>query len=391
MTVVRATGIAFATTVSLAFVACEAPPPRIGEPLRGLDEAELARFRAGEALFNRVFSPEEGLGPLFNENQCSACHTDPEAGGTGEQRVVKARLISDLGTCDLLTAEGGENVRSQTTPLLRTHGVVEEAIPEAATQRARFTVPFLFGLGLIEAIPEEAILSRADSSDADGDDVSGRAGRDSDGRLARFSRKAEVATIKAFVESALLFEMGLTTPSRPDEIGPSGRPLPSGTDPAADPEVAEDLVALLTDFVRFLAPPPRRVPDDPDNARLVLEGERLFARVGCTSCHVPTMRAGPSTSAALDRVPVALYSDLLLHDLGAGLANVCGIAALPSELRTAPLMGLGLRERYLHDGRTRNLFDAIRMHGGEAEAARRAFDALGRVRQESVIRFLRSL
>src|SRR5690606_32471731 len=117
------------------------------------------------------------------------------------------------------------------------------------TERGRFNVPFLFGLGLVEAIPDDQILANADPDDVDGDDISGRAGRDATGRLARFGRKAEFATIRDFTETALRFEMGLTTAKHPDEGNIAGAPLPDGVDPARDPEVVDSIIDGLEDFV----------------------------------------------------------------------------------------------------------------------------------------------
>lgn len=373
--------------------ACSPPKPEvaIGEPLAGLDADELARFREGAALFDKVFLPEDGLGPLFNENQCSACHTDPASGGTGEQLVTKATRFTPPADCDLLSEEGGENIRRLATPLLRAHGIEREQIPASATERGHFTAPFLFGLGLVEAIPDAEILKRADPDDADGDGISGRAGRTVDGRVGRFSRKAELATITDFTISALVFEMGLTTPGHPQEPGLNARPLPDGVDPAPDPEVGAGVIGRLSDFIRYLAPPARQWPEGEAARAQVAQGERLFAAVGCAACHTPVLRTGRSPAKVFDRKPVALYSDLLLHDLGPELANVCGLGATPAELRTAPLMGLRHRRVYLHDGRTGNLFEAIRLHAGEASASVAAFDRLSRLDQEAVIRFLGTL
>lgn len=378
-----------------ATAACGAADPVAtaspGDPLPGLATNEIARFRAGQALFNKVFSPEEGLGPLFNGDQCSACHTVPAAGGTGEQLLVRASRSLPDGTCDPLLEEGGENIRVMATPLLQMHGIERQPIPPGATDLANFTVPFLFGLGLVEAIPEEEILSRADPNDRDGDGISGRPGRDAHGRLARFGRKAEHATLRDFVENAAHLEMGLTTPSRPDEGGIGREPFPPGTDPAPDPELNETAVALLTDFIRFLAPIAPRDGETPEDRRLISRGAVIFREIGCAQCHVPTMRTGPSSIAALDRKPVALYSDLLLHDMGPELANICTPGASRTELRTEPLMGLGRRSVYLHDGRARDLPTAIRFHGGEAAPARERFQALGELDQYALIRFLQSL
>ncbi len=360
-------------------------------PLPGLSERELADFNAGSALFNKVFTPDEGLGPLFNENQCSACHTEPAPGGTtGFERVVKATRFEN-GVCDPLSEEGGENVRTQATPLLRDLGVEREVIPPSATEVGRFTTPFLFGLGLVEAIPEETIRTREDPSDANGDGVSGRAARGADGRLTRFGRKAEAATLFEFIDTALRFEMGLTTPLKTDEETINGNPVPSESDPAPDPEVDQRTLNLLTTFVRFLAPT-ARIPIRSNAHRDSLDaGEKLFHDLGCGTCHTPSMQTGASDVPALHRTTLSLYSDLLLHDMGPDLADVCGYDAAPSEIRTEMLMGLQHRQRFLHDGREIDLADAILMHGGEAQRARDAFARLSFLEQQLVLAFLRSL
>lgn len=363
-----------------------------GTPLPGLRQTELTRFHAGQALFDKVYSPEEGLGPLFNENQCSACHTVPATGGTtGFERVVKATRFLGPGACDLLVREGGENVRSQATPRLKSHGIDRQPMPPSATEVGRFTPPFLFGLGLIEEIPEEAILARADPNDTDRDGISGRVGRTGGGRLARFGRKAEFATIRDFVESALRLEMGLTTPTVPNEEAVVGIAAHSDVDPARDPEVDQATVELLTAFVRFLNAPAPAPPRSPTHNDTIVAGRRLFDELRCSACHTASMRTGPSDVDALDRRTVTLYSDLLLHDMGPTLANVCAHTATPGEVRTEMLMGLRHRDRLLHDGRTSDLREAILTHGGEAQRARDAFARLPWSRQEYVLKFLRSL
>jgi CxxC motif-containing protein (DUF1111 family) len=362
-----------------------------GAPLSGLSQAELGEFQAGLAMFNKVYLPEEGLGPLFNENQCSACHTVPASGGTtGFERVVKATRYRGPGACDALIGEGGENVRSQATPLLKARGVEKEVIPTGATEVGRFIPPFLFGLGLVEAVPDEVILGDADPDDADGDGISGRAGRAPDGRLARFGRKAESATIRDFVETALRLEMGLTSqPTHVERV--NGRPLPPGTDPSPEPEVAARTVELMAAFVRFLALPEAATLRSRAHGDTVAAGERLFQELGCAGCHTPSIRTGDSEVAALRRKTVTLYSDLLLHDMGPALSDVCGFAAAPGEVRTEILAGLQYREQFLHDGRTRDMKEAILAHGGEAQAARDAFARLPWLRQEYVLMFLRTL
>jgi CxxC motif-containing protein (DUF1111 family) len=364
---------------------------RPGEPLAGLGKEELARFYAGKTLFDKVFTPEEGLGPLFNENQCSACHTVPAAGGTGEQLVTRASRFTPPDRCDPLSAVGGENVRSNATPALRAHGVDRQPYPADATESVHFNVPFVFGLGLVEAIPEAAILARADPEDLDGDGISGRPGRDADGRFARFGRKADHASLRDFVEGAAYREMGLTTPAFPHEGTIAGSPFPPGTDPAPDPELDENAVERLTDFLRFLAPLAPRQGESEADHRMIRQGEEVFNAIGCAACHVPSMTTGRHPVAALDRKRIDLYSDLLLHDMGPELANVCAPGATPTELRTEPLMGLGHRSNYLHDGRTGDLTEAVLLHGGEAAPARERFRNLEELQRHALIRFLRSL
>src|SRR5690606_3431501 len=239
-------------------------------------------------------------------------------------------------------------------------------------------------------IPEREILARADPEDRDGDGISGRPGRDAHGRFARFGKKADHATLRDFVETAAHLEMGLTTPAHPHE-SLAGLTLPPDADPAPDPELDETRVALLTDFVRILGPLSRLVGETAEDSAAIRRGEQLFAATGCTGCHVPAMTTGRNPVAALDRKRIPIYSDLLLHDMGPELANVCAPAATPTELRTEPLVGLGRRVRYLHDGRTRSLHEAIRLHGGEAATARDRYLGLDELDRNMLVRFLRSL
>lgn len=390
-------GAVYGALLTAAFLGCgpSAPPSssriRLGDPLPGLGGEALDRFYSGKALFNRVFTEEDGLGPLFNENQCSACHTTPATGGTGEQFVVRASRFTLQDGCDTLAEVGGENVRVRATPALIAHGIDRQPFPADATERTRFNVPFIFGLGLVEAIPEDQILAHADPDDLDGDGVSGRPGRTVDGRFARFGRKADQATLHEFVELAAHLEMGLTSPGRPDEGTIAGAPFPPGTDPAPDPELTEVEVALLTDFIRYLAPPARRMGESVRDRRMIERGEELFGTIGCAACHTPYFTTGPSAVPALDRKRVGLYSDLLLHEMGPDLASVCGPGATPTEHRTEPLMGLGHRRSYLHDGRTNDLSEAILLHGGEAAPARERFQGLDELERHALIRFLQSL
>ena len=387
--------VALVLAVTLASAwACSGrrPEAAAGEPgtaIPGLSPEETGRFKAGEALFNSVFRPDQGLGPAFNENQCSACHTKPASGGVGGERVLRATRFDSATGCDLLSAGGGENVRRKVTEPARAAGVAEERVPEGATP-GRFTAPALYGLGLIDALPEAEIASRADPDDRNGDGISGKGGRTLDGRIARLGRKADVATVADFVASALHLEMGLTTARHPaDRV--QGSPPPAGSDPARDPELDETSVRLLVDYVRFLAPPGRGGPPGGWTRSSVARGEQTFGAIGCSRCHVPRLVTGPDPAAPLDRRRIGLYSDLLLHDLGPALADVCGPGAAPSEIRTGMLMGLRYRDLLMHDGRTTDLREAIELHDGEARAARDAFRALTAAERGELLAFLETL
>jgi len=367
--------------------ASEAVATDFGDPLPGLTAEEVERFAAGRLIFAHPFSAEEGVGPRYNENACNACHTDPADGGTGETNVRKAtRLLAD-GRCDLLTAEGGENLRIQLT--VPGQGSERVPTPASATHSATFTIPFLFGIGIVEGIPEARLRELADPDDADGDGVSGRLGLDAFGRVARFGRKADVATIADFVEGAFRHEMGMTTPSMPDEgqagaVPPLDPAVAGSADPAADPELTQAQIDAVTDFLRFLAPPTRR--GDPEE-----EGSALFTALGCEGCHVREHTAEWDDVPAIDGAVIELYSDLLLHDMGPDLEGTCTAAAGTREYRTEPLLGLRARRIFLHDGRARRVMDAILAHGGEAQAARDAFAGLDRLTQEVLLRFLDTL
>lgn len=375
---------------------CTSPPTlpataAPGEPLPGLSDAERGRFLLGRALFERLATPEEGLGPLFNAERCSSCHDAPAIGGGGSRvPVLKASRFED-GRCSILEERGGDNIQQRATPGLLALGGGAERIPPEATASRHVTSPPLFGLGLLEAVPEAEVARLADPDDADGDGVSGRIPRLPDGRLARFGRKGDAATVRDFVVSALRFELGFTTAEHPREEARNGEPVPAGADPMPDPEMESGAVALLTDYVRFLAPPAPAEPASRPQADSLREGAALFERVGCARCHTPSLRTGPSAEAALSKRSIAPYSDLLLHDLGYGEADVCTPQAFPGEYRTAPLWGLRYRSRYLHDGSEGTLPEAIARHGGEAASAVRDFTALADPDRALLMRFLSSL
>jgi CxxC motif-containing protein (DUF1111 family) len=179
--------------------------------------------------------------------------------------------------------------------------------------------------------------------------------------------------------------MGITNPSFPDEKLPHGQPIQSGCDPVADPEDDGSGVTAFTNFMRFLAPAPRRPVTDQ-----VQQGEGVFSHIGCASCHVPMMMTGRNSVAALRNKEVNLFSDLLLHDVGTGDGIEQG-EAKGSEFRTAPLWGLSRRDRFMHDGGSKSIEDAILRHGGQAQNAVSGFGRLSSSDHDALLAFLGSL
>ena len=366
----------------------EAPP---GSPLPGLSAEERARFAGGMTDFDRSFTPEDGLGPLFNQTRCSSCHDLPVRGGHGAESVRKATRWDPARGCDLLTDRGGDLLQASVTPPGRAVGLLPEHTPEGATAVVDLHAPSLFGLGLVAAVPVASIVARADPDDRDGDGISGRVGADASGAPAFFGQKASQPSLRAFIEDAARGEIGLTTPGHPAEQRPAGGELPAGADPAADPEVDEAFLDALADYVRLLAVPPVATPSTPEGRASAQRGARAFTTLGCAGCHTPTWTTAADAPGSLAGRRFRAYSDFLLHDMGAELADVCGPGASPSEWRTARLVGLSLRSVFLHDGRAQRIEDAIGYHGGEAAASRAAFRALSGGERMDLIRFLQTL
>ena len=377
------------------------PPPDllvttgpVGSPLPGLTADQQLQFDIGSGVFQTEFTPETGGGPLFNAVGCAACHEDPVVGGGGSNDPAEGGEDVEIHatafhapTCDNLDATGGPVVQKQVTPALHDALLIDaEAIPPAATDSGHRTTPDVFGFGLLDAVPEAEILARADPFDGNGDGISGRPHRLSDGRIGRFGRKAQGATLREFNADAFVMEMGVTNPGNQTEQTVGGNPLPEGVDPLPEPEISQEQFDAANAFVRFLAPPPR-LPLDLVGA----VGSIVFANIGCASCHVPVLVTGPSPIAALNFKVVPAFTDLLLHNMGPALADICLGNARPAEFRTEPLMGLRFVSAFLHDGRAATIGQAIRMHGGEGAAARRRFVGLSVFERAALMRFLRSL
>ena len=366
------------------------PPPGFGLPLPGLTGDQLAAFNDGKDDFVQVETRATGLGPIFNRDSCVACHGGPAVGGSSPILVTRfGRVVS--GQFDPLTSLGGSLLQERA---IDPSGL--EHVPREATVIARRQSTPLFGLGLIEAIPDAMILRGVRTKPVDG--VLGQASMVVDAAskktlVGRFGWKAQQATLLSFAGDAYLNEMGITNRLFPTENAPNGnlvllKKLDTVRDPEdqVDPDSGKAGIDLLADFMRFLGPPPTQ-PITASNTF----GAKLFLDVGCTSCHTPVMFTGPSKIEALNAKSVMLYSDLLLHDMGSLGDGIAQGTAGVREMKTPPLWGLRVSGPYLHDGRAMTIEDAIKAHGGEAKVSKDRFQKLTRDQQALLVEFLKSI
>jgi CxxC motif-containing protein (DUF1111 family) len=411
--------------------------PGAGDPIDGLSPAEAAVFAAGQESFEEVNSvkgtlpeTEAGLGPRFNLDSCAGCHTQPAIGGSSpfvNPQVAMARKAGATNTVPFFVKRDGpvREARFKYKPDGSRDGGVQALFtitgrvdapgcvlsqPDfdgaAAAGNLIFRTPTpVFGAGLIEAIDDTTILANqfAQGAAKRALGISGRPNRNgNDGTIARFGWKAQNKSLVLFSGEAYNVEQGVTNEVFPHERDETAGCLFNRT-PESEPdfqattaaEALSDVVKFAT-FMRFLAPP-EPAPDTPS----VVRGRATFVAVGCALCHTPSLPTGNVTSAVLAGRRANLFSDLLLHQMGPGLADdIVQGAAGPDEFRTAPLWGLGQRIFFLHDGRTRDLVEAIRAHAsagnarfGPSEANRviGLFNGLSESSKQDLLNFLRSL
>ena len=409
-------------------------------PAPNLSTAALAKHLEGDVEFEAVFvtAPavvNPGLGPIYNNISCINCHSRD---GRGRPPGVDEGLVSLLFRLSLPKAEDsvagkpptpvpgfGTQLNNRAIVEANPEGTVKieyteqtlttadgtrvhlrhpnytltetyQPLPENVEVSPR-VAPAVFGLGLLEAIPENAILAYADEADIDGDGISGKPNYVWDVvaqryTLGRFGWKANQPTLLQQVAAAYNDDMGITTSLFFVENSAGQSQL---TEHGVTPEVSDEILEVVTFYVQTLAVPARRNVDDPQ----VKQGEQLFAEAQCASCHVPTLRTGVLTGVpSVSNQTIHPYTDLLLHDMGPRLAdNRPDFHASGSEWRTPPLWGIGLVRRvnghtnFLHDGRARNLMEAILWHGGEAEASRQTVKQMSKAERDALIAFLESL
>jgi hypothetical protein len=409
---------------------------------------QAAFFASGAADFASAEEVDEGLGPRMNLDSCGGCHIQPTLGGTSpfvnpQVAFAKAASPSQLAAVSGFISANGpvREARFVKNPDGTADGGVHALFtitgrpgadvsppgpcmldqPDFATQLNNHNVIFriptpTFGAGLIEQIPDAAIAanqasnaSRKQSLGIKGKPNFHVAGRTvtgmtnnngNDGTIARFGWKAQNKSLLLFSGEAYNVEMGITNElfqtERDETASCQFATVPNGTNnlDAATPIATLSAIENFSNFMRFLdAPQPS--PDTPGGADSIANGRQKFIDVGCALCHTPAFTTSKSTVAALSEKPVNLFSDLLVHDMGDGLADgVSQGEAGPREFRSAPLWGLGQRVFFLHDGRTSNLERAIREHssnGSEANGVINNFNNLGERSKQDVLNFLRSL
>lgn len=382
--------------------------PRAGQPLSGLTPAQLDRFTIGRTRFTSELTvaggpgPVFGLGPIFNDSSCSACHTTP-VGGSGDKTVTRFGIFDDkTGTFDPLANKGGSLLQDEAIDA----SCVEHVDASANVTTLRVTNSAI-GDGLIEAIPDADILAH----ESPGPGVSGRAHMVNSFEdpvpmlhVGRFGWKAQLASVLSFSADASFNELGLTNQFLQQENDPNGTDPPALVAPCddgvPDPDDVQDaggkfFIERVTDFQRFLAAPPQ-------TPKSGMSGETIFNTIGCNVCHVSTFTTSSDTAfeAPVRNKVIHPYSDFLLHDMGLLGDGIVQGDASEREIRTPPLWGLRFRDPMLHDGRAgagtfaSRVTAAIGWHdvfGSEARPPAQAFAALSASDKSKVIAFLDSL
>jgi CxxC motif-containing protein (DUF1111 family) len=371
-------------------------------PLEEITAQQLKDHLIGDQEFGRIFGKEDGLGPLFVSNSCESCHIGD---GKGHPLTTLTRFGKYTnGLWDNMRLFGGPQLQNRSLS-----GYPAETIPADASGVTRLTPPSVTGLGFLEAVTDEVILSRADPGDENGDGISGVPNyirppdyflptsehiANGETYIGRFGKKAGAVNLLHQVVNAYLEDMGVTSDFALQDNYNINNGRFTGDD-VTDPEVPLSVVNNVVFYIRTLKEPPRRNQNNPD----VLEGELIFNQIQCAACHLPSLTTGPSEVAALSYKTIHPYTDLLLHDMGAGLDDgYTEGTAHTSEWRTAPLWGIGVAKDsqggsmfLMHDGRAPTLEEAILVHGGEAAASREAFNNLSSIEKKMLIKFLESL
>ena len=405
------------------------------------DSRSIQRFERGRALMEQIWqiapgkdSQHDGLGPLFNAASCQGCHSVvtrrqvPEGAGDrlvsalvrvsvrqGKETVPHPAYGLQLNELSIVDVPAETRIQVVYTdrrvelldgtpvwvrePELVFHDPAYGVLDRRVMSSLRAS-PSIQGSGLLDLVPEEVLLEYADPDDKNGDGVAGRPNRvlrEESGQqvIGRLGWKANSPDLRTQIATALREDMGLTSVVFPQSVCTQAQAACLESASGGDPEVTAAMLDDLSFFLTWVAPPPRRHVDDVETQR----GEALFRSTGCTACHRETLTTGENARyPALSRLEFHPYTDLLLHDLGAGLADGRpDHDATGGDWRTPPLWGLGLAQaanptaRFLHDGRARTLTEAILWHAGEAQKSRDRFRAMNAADRAALLRFLESL
>ena len=405
--------------------------PGAGGPIDGLTDDEREMFDVGLADFSEEEGVTDGVGPRFNFVGCAGCHAQPAIGGTSPAVNPLFRVMEELGfTGNVMPsfitpdgpirearfkyhADGSRDGSVHTLFVITGHPDARRChITQADFEQPlrdtniSFRMPSpTFGAGLIEQIPDSAIIAnqQADASRKAALGISGRPNRTgNDGTIARFGWKAQNKSLLTFSAEAYNVEMGISNEVFQQERDETASCQFATVPNDVTPHVRQiGAIENFANFQRFLAPPTssRTIPG---GASSIDRGRQTFTAIGCNLCHTPRLKTGFNTTvAALGNQHVNLFSDVLLHHMGPGLADdiIQGVSD-PDEFRTAPLWGLGQRVFFLHDGRTTDLIEAIQAHKsagnarfGPSEASQVIdnFNALREQEKQDLLNFLRSL
>lgn len=388
----------FVATMLTTTVTADQPTtaPQLGDPLPGLTADQLARFQTGQDQFAEIEGADAGLGPVFNEASCATCHTTTTSSNAAVGGTT-GRLETRFGK---MTEEGFDPMAYLGGSLLQDHALgtmadgysfEPEQVPADANAVAHRRTTPLFGLGLVDAVPDREFQALAHLERLLSPETAGTVSMVmnlSTGKNAvgKFGWKGQNPTLFQFSGDAYLNEMGITNPQFPNENCPQGdcsllvhNPFPGLNNDGTD-------VQEFTDFMTMLAPPPRGPITD-----AVRHGEQVFETVGCAHCHTPALITGASGIASLSHVVLRPYSDFLLHDMGRLGDGIVQGTAGATMMRTAPLWGLRFESQLLHDGRAPNAQTAILAHDGQGKSARDRFAALSDQQKTDLLAFLNSL
>ncbi len=387
------------TFLTILVISCKKLTPKLPEdhqilegPIKGLTAAEQDQFLKGDIGFGAVFTPQNGLGPIFVANSCASCHAGD---GKGHPFTTLTRFGQTDSTGNQFVQLGGPQLQNRAIP-----GYSPEIIPSGATS-SKILPPANTGLGYLDAVSDQDLLLMSDPNDADADGISGvpnwvnvpaycqfRANAISmNGKhMARFGKKGAAYDLIQQTANAYNQDMGINSTY---ESIDTYRKQP------VEPEVSNTTLQNVVFYLKTLKAPVQRNANDAD----VIAGKQIFMSTGCDKCHRAELKTGSSPIKVLSNITFHPYTDLLLHDMGPALDdNYTEGSAKTSEWKTPALWGLGLSKKsqggsyfLMHDGRAHSIDEAIQLHGGEALQIRLAYGNLSMTERDQLLKFLESL